>query len=279
MYLRKIKNIIFWCLVVGFTLSTFVPLFLILKHTITMGWSELSLDFIFNTPRAVGELGGGMSHAIVGSLMIIFVATIISVPVGIVTGTFLSEFSNSRLASITRTFIGILAGTPSIVIGIFAYVTLVVPWKSFSGWAGSLALSLVILPIVTRSTEEVLKLVPTTIREAGLALGFTKVKIFYYLLIKGNKRAILTGVILAISRSMGETAPLLFTAFGNVYLSYNLNGPISSLPVQIFNYASSPHLEWQRQAWTGAVVLIIIIFAVNIVSKIFVSNSSNASNR
>ncbi|MBF0299016.1 MAG: ABC transporter permease subunit, partial [Oligoflexia bacterium] len=201
-------------------LFTFVPLFLILEHTFTMGWTELSLDFIFNTPKSVEELGGGMFHAIVGSLIIIAFAAIISVPSGIITGTFLSEFPRSKVTSVLRTFIGILSGTPSIVIGIFAYVVLVLPFKSFSAWAGILALSLVILPIVTRSTEEVLKLVPITIREAGLALGFTRVKIFYYLLIKGNRRALSTGVILAISRSMGETAPLLFTAFGNVFISF-----------------------------------------------------------
>ncbi|MBF0206712.1 MAG: phosphate ABC transporter permease PstA [Oligoflexia bacterium] len=273
MLYRKLKNTYFWFMVIGFTLFTFIPLFLILKHTFTMGWNELSIDFIFNTPKPVGEYGGGMSHAIIGSLIIISLAVVVSIPAGIITGTFLSEFPKSKVSSILRTFIGILSGTPSIVIGIFAYVIMVVPLKSFSAWAGSLALSLVILPIVTRSTEEVLKLVPITIREAGLALGFTRIKIFYYLLIKGNRRALSTGVILAISRSMGETAPLLFTAFGNVYLSYKLSGPMATLPVQIFNYASSPHLEWQRQAWTGAMVLIMIIFSINVLSKLILSSS------
>ncbi|MBF0313565.1 MAG: phosphate ABC transporter permease PstA [Oligoflexia bacterium] len=271
MLARKIKNQLFLLFVSTIMLLTCIPLLLIIKHILTMGASAFSLELILNTPKAVGELGGGIAHAIAGSLLIVALASLYAVPIGIIAGVFLSEFRNSKLTFPLRTALDTLAGTPSIVIGIFAYVILVVPLKSFSGLAGSVALSLIIIPIVVKSTEEILKLIPITLREAGLALGFSRTKVIWHILIKCHRQALLTGVMLALARTMGETAPLLFTAFGNSNFTLNLRGPMASLPVQIFNYASSPHKDWQEQAWSGALVLIILVFLLSLSAKLVIS--------
>lgn len=269
--IRKINNLIFIVLVFVFTILTFVPLVLIMKHIFTMGIRSFTWDFIFNSARPIGELGGGMAHATIGSVIVISLAALASIPIGIILGTYLAEFPASKLINPLRASIDILAGTPSIVIGIFAYVLLVVPWNSFSAIAGSAALSLIIIPIITRSTEEILKLMPVSIREAGIALGLNKMQVIWNILIKCNRQALLTGIILGISRATGETAPLLFTAFGNNYLSYKLTAPIATLPVQIFNYASSPYEEWQQQAWSGAIMLILMVFMLNLFSRFLAS--------
>tara|TARA_R110002072_G_scaffold534_7_gene4243 strand:- start:142976 stop:143836 length:861 start_codon:yes stop_codon:yes gene_type:complete len=268
---RKFKNKFFHTLLGISAFMVLVPLFLVISYVFYKGISGLNLDFFLHTPKPVGETGGGMLHAILGTLYIVAIGAILAVPVGVISGTFLSMFGVGKIANTLRISIDLLTGVPSIVIGIFAYIIIVVPFKGFSALAGGIALSLIILPIVTRSTEEILKLVPDHIKEAGLALGLPRWKVIYFIIIRGNLKAILTGVILAISRAAGETAPLLFTAFGNRYVSTDLFTPMASLPVQIYNYSISPFDDWQRQAWTGAFVLIFLILGINLICRLFLN--------
>ncbi|MCP4915258.1 MAG: phosphate ABC transporter permease PstA [Oligoflexia bacterium] len=268
---RKAKNYFFHSLLSISAVLVLIPLFLVVAYVVYKGISGLSLDFFFNTPKPVGEVGGGMVHAIMGTLYLVALGSLIAVPIGVVCGTFLSEFGDGKIAKSLRVAIDLLTGVPSIVIGIFAYILIVIPFKGFSALAGGIALSLIILPIVTRSTEEILKLVPQHIKEAGLALGLPRWKVTYFIVVKGNLKAILTGVILAISRAAGETAPLLFTAFGNRYVSTELLSPMASLPVQIYNYSISPFDDWQAQAWTGAFVLIFLILGINLTCRTFLN--------
>ena len=270
-HIRKFKNYLFHALLCLAALVVITPLFMIFMYLFKMGASSLSWDFFTQTPKPVGQTGGGMVHAISGTFILVSLGGLIAIPLGISAGVYLSEFGESKLAGFLRQTTDLLTGVPSIVIGIFAYLLIVVPLKSFSALAGGFALSLIILPIVIRSTEEILKLVPLHIREAGLALGLPRWKVIYYIIIKGNASALLTGVILAISRAAGETAPLLFTAFGSLYLSGKLTGPMASLPVQIYNYAISPFDDWRRQAWAGAFVLICIVLGLNLIAKAIIS--------
>ncbi len=236
-----------------------------------MGATSINLDFFTSLPKPVGEDGGGMKHAILGTLYMVSIASVISIPLGLLCGVYLSEFGKGKVATLLRLTIDMLTGVPSIVIGIFAYITIVVPLKSFSAMAGGVALSIIILPIVCRSTEEILKLVPGHIREAGLALGLPRWRVIFNIVVKGNLSSLTTGVMLAISRAAGETAPLLFTAFGNMYLSYEIDEPMASLPVQIYNYAISPFDDWQRQAWAGSLVLIVLVLGINIFARTLIS--------
>ncbi|EQC50937.1 phosphate ABC transporter permease PstA [Bacteriovorax sp. DB6_IX] len=266
---RKFKNLLFKFLLTLASVSVLIPLILIFNFLLQKGSMALSLDFFLNEPKPVGELGGGMAHAIVGSLTMVGLSALISVPIGILCGVFLSEYRQGKIAAILKFTIDILTGIPSIVIGIFSYLIFVVTMKSFSAWAGAFALSIIILPIVTRTTEEILKLIPKHVREAGLALGLPKWKVILHIVLKGSKNSLITGVILAISRASGETAPLLFTAFGSMYFSDKLTEPMASLPVQIYNYAISPYDDWQRQAWAGAFTLILICLGLNISARLF----------
>jgi phosphate transport system permease protein len=231
------------------------------------GFNALSISFFTELPKPVGEIGGGMKHAILGTIFIVGLGAIFAVPVGITCGVYLSEFRKSRLAKNLKLSIELMSGIPSIVIGIFAYLIVVVPLKSFSALAGGFALSLIMLPTVIKTSEEILKLVPNHIREAGLALGLPRWKVILFIILKGELPNLFTGIILAISRASGETAPLLFTAFGNMYLSYDLKKPMATLPVQIYTYAISPYKDWQQQAWAGAFVLIFIIFSMNLFAR------------
>lgn len=265
---RKFKNWFFQFLLVVAAILVLTPILLIVQYTFVKGAGSLNLDFFTNLPKPVGEVGGGMRHAIIGTLYLVAIGAAIAVPIGIMAGIYLSEFDKKSALSKTLSFsIDLLTGVPSIIVGIFAYILLVVPMKSFNAMAGGVALSIIILPIVTRSTEEILKLVPDHIREAGLALGLPRWKVIFLIVVPGSFKGILTGVMLAISRAAGETAPLLFTAFGNMYMSYRIDQPMASLPVQIYNYAISPFEDWQRQAWGGAFVLIIIVLGINLSSR------------
>ena len=243
------------------------PLFLIIRYVFLQGVSSLNLDFFTKLPKPVGELGGGMVHAIVGTLYIVLLGTLIAVPIGIACGIYLSEFRKSRLAKNLKLTVDLMSGIPSIVIGIFAYLMVVVPLKSFSALAGGVALSIIMLPVIIKTSEEILKLVPNHIREAGLALGLPRWKVILFIILKGSLSSLLTGIILAVSRAAGETAPLLFTAFGNMYLSYDLKKPMATLPVQIYTYAISPFKDWQRQAWAGAFVLVVLILSLNLFAR------------
>ena len=244
-----------------------IPLFLVIKYVFQEGASSLSLSFFTELPKPVGEVGGGMMHAILGTMYIVLLGALIAVPIGITCGIYLCEFSKSKLSKTLKLTVDLMSGIPSIVIGIFAYLMVVVPLKSFSALAGGVALSIIMLPIIIKTSEEILKLVPNHIREAGLALGLPRWKVILFIILKGSISNLLTGIILAISRAAGETAPLLFTAFGNMYLSFDLKKPMATLPVQIYTYAISPFKDWQRQAWAGAFVLMVLILTMNLFAR------------
>ncbi len=264
---RKIKNHLFFGLILLSAALVLIPLFLVLKFVFVQGWSSLSLSFFTEIPKPVGEVGGGMKHAILGTIYIVLLGALIAVPLGVTCGIYLSEFGKSKLSKTLKLTVDLMSGIPSIVIGIFAYLMVVVPLKSFSALAGGVALSIIMLPIIIKTSEEILKLVPTHIREAGLALGLPRWKVILFIILKGSVSNLLTGIILAISRAAGETAPLLFTAFGNMYLSYEINKPMATLPVQIYTYAISPFKDWQRQAWAGAFVLMVLILTLNLFAR------------
>lgn len=264
---RKFKNVLFLILTLVSALVVLIPLFMIIQFVLVQGASSLSWSFFTELPKPVGETGGGMKHAILGTMYIVLLGAAIAIPVGVTCGIYLSEFSKSKLSKALKMTVDLMSGIPSIVIGIFAYLTVVVPLKSFSALAGGIALSIIMLPIIIKTSEEILKLVPNHIREAGLALGLPRWKVILFIILKGSISNLLTGMILAISRAAGETAPLLFTAFGNMYLSYNMNEPMASLPVQIYTYAISPYKDWQRQAWAGAFVLMVLILTMNLFAR------------
>lgn len=269
--IRNIKNRLFYLVILLSAVCVLAPLFLILKFVFMQGASSLNLSFFTEIPKPVGEIGGGMKHAIIGTIYIVLLGALISVPVGVTCGLYLSEFGKSKLSKSLKLTIDLMNGIPSIVIGIFAYLMVVVPFKSFSALAGGVALSIIMLPTIIKTSEEILKLVPNHIREAGLALGLPRWKVILFIILKGSISNLLTGIILAISRAAGETAPLLFTAFGNMYLSYDMTKPMATLPVQIYTYAISPFKDWQRQAWAGAFILMLLILSMNLFAR-FVLN-------
>lgn len=264
---RKFKNYLFLILTLASALAVLIPLFMIIQFVLVQGASSLSLNFFTELPRPVGEAGGGMKHAILGTIYIVLLGAAMAIPVGVTCGIYLSEFSKSKLSKTLKLTVDLMSGIPSIVIGIFAYLIVVVPLKSFSAFAGGIALSIIMLPIIVKTSEEILKLVPNHIREAGLALGLPRWKVILFIILKGSISNLLTGIILAISRAAGETAPLLFTAFGNMYINYHINEPMASLPVQIYTYAISPFKDWQRQAWGGAFVLMVLILTMNLFAR------------
>ena len=264
---RKFKNTLFLILTLAAALAVLIPLFMIIQFVLVQGASSLSWSFFTELPKPVGETGGGMRHAILGTMYIVGLGALIAIPNGVTCGIYLSEFSKSKLSKTLKMTVDLMSGIPSIVIGIFAYLIVVVPLKSFSALAGGISLSIIMLPIIIKTSEEILKLVPNHIREAGLALGLPRWKVILFIILKGSISNLLTGMILAISRAAGETAPLLFTAFGNMYFSYSLNEPMASLPVQIYTYAISPYKDWQRQAWAGAFVLMVLILTMNLFAR------------
>jgi phosphate transport system permease protein len=263
-YYRKLKSQFMMGVTVSATILTLVPLFLILGYLISKGASSVNLDFFLHMPKPVGQEGGGMANAIVGTFILVMVATLIGVPVGVGAGLYLSEFKSTKLASSVRFAADVLTGIPSIVIGIFAYALLVRPLHGFSVMSGGVALGVIMVPLITRTTEEMVALVPHELREAAYALGVTKWKTTLAIVTRTAMGGIATGIILAIARVAGETAPLLFTAFGNRFWSTNLFQPIASLPVQVYTYAISPFPDWQRQAWAGALVLTTIVLALEL---------------
>lgn len=264
---RQFKNFLFYAFMIFSATLVIVPLFLVVQYVFVKGMSSLNWDFFTNLPKPSGESGGGMKHAILGTLEMVALGGFFAIIPGILCGVYLAEYSKTKTAHSLKFAIDLLTGVPSIIIGIFAYILLVVPFKGFSAIAGGFALAIIILPVVTKSTEEILKLVPQHIREAGLALGLPRWKVMYFIVIRGNIDGIFTGIMLAISRAAGETAPLLFTAFGSRFLSFDLTQPMASLPVQIYNYAISPFDDWQRQAWAGCFVLITLVLSFNLSAR------------
>ena len=249
-------------------LLALVPLFFVFFYVVQQGFSSLNLDFFTKMPKPVGEAGGGMANAIVGTLVLIAIAGAIAIPVGIIAGVYLSEYGKKKFASLVRFTADILNGVPSIVIGIFAYGLAVLPVKHFSALAGGLALSFMMIPIITRTTEELLNLVPGTLREGSLALGATRSRAAFSVMVPAALPGIMTGILVALSRIAGETAPLLFTAFNNRYFSTRLDQPISSLTVQVYTYAISPYEDWHRQAWAGALVLVAVVFLFSVLARV-----------
>jgi len=249
-----------------------LPLLLILLHLLKQGASSLSLSFFTNMPKPVGEAGGGMANAIVGTLVLIGTASLIGLPIGIGAGLYLAEKKTTRLAYTVRFLSDVLNGLPSIVIGIFAWEFMVRPIGHFSALAGAVALGAMMIPLVTRTTEEMLGVVPTSLREAALALGYPKWRTSISIVLRTALAGIATGALVAVARIAGETAPLLFTAFGNQFWSTGLREPIAALPLQIFTYAISPYDEWHQQAWAGALVLISIVLIISIAAR-FVTRS------
>ena len=245
-----------------------VPLALILVYVISHGFSALNWAFFTQMPKPVGEAGGGMANAIVGTLILIALAAAIAVPVGVLSGIHLAEYGGTRFGSIVRFTADVLNGVPSIVIGIFAYGLVVLPVHRFSALAGGVALSIMMVPIVTRTTEELLRLVPGGLKEGALALGATRTRAMFTVILPAALPGILTGILVALARIAGETAPLLFTAFNNRYWSTSLAQPIGSLTVQIFTYAIAPYEDWHRQAWAGAFVLVAMILILSIVARL-----------
>jgi phosphate transport system permease protein len=245
-----------------------IPLFAIIFYVLKTGLSKLSWHFITNIPKPVGELGGGIANALLGSLLIVLFATIIAVPLGILCGIFLSENKDSKLSYYSRLAVDVLQGTPSIVVGIVIYFWIVKPSGGFSAISGSIALAIMMLPIVIRSTEETLKLLPSSLKEAGLALGLPYHKVILRIIVPCGMSGIISGVMLSVARVAGETAPLLFTAFGNPYMNSNILKPMQSLPLLIFNYATSPYDEWHDLAWGASLILLIWILLLNITTKL-----------
>jgi phosphate transport system permease protein len=262
------KSKAFQVLTVILAFACVVPLIYILIFIIQAGVTKINWHFFVNIPKPVGEIGGGIANALLGTLIIIVVAAAIAIPIGILCGVYLSENKKSRLAYWSRLCVDILQGVPSIVIGIVAYFWLVKPLGGFSALSGSVALAIMMLPIVIRSTEETLKLLPDTLREAGFALGVPFHRVILKVLIPCGISGILSGVMLSIARVVGETAPLLFTAFGNPYLSANIFRPMQSLPLLIFNYATSPYNDWHDLAWGASCILLMFVLVLNIFTKL-----------
>jgi len=273
---RKITNsvMIGLCALAG--VLTILPLLYIFLYTTRSGISSLNLDFFTQLPKPVGEEGGGMANAIVGSLILIGIGALIGIPVGILSGIYISEYSKNFIATIVRFTTDILSGVPSIVIGIFAYGVVVIPMQRFSALAGGFALGILMIPTITKVTEEMLKLVPQSLREASLALGVSRWKTTLRIVLTTASSGIITGILLAIARAAGETAPLLFTAFGNSFWQTSIDEPMAALPLQIFAYAISPYEDWHRQAWAGAFVLIFLVFIVNLLVRYVTRNKLNS---
>ena len=275
---RKLKSNIVVFLCGAAVVTALVPLAMILFYVISHGVTALNWAFFTQMPKPVGEPGGGMANAIFGSLVLIAIAALIAVPVGILAGIHLSEYGGTKLASAIRFSADVLNGVPSIVVGIFAYGLVVLPLQRFSALAGGFALSIMMVPIITRTTEELLRLVPGGLKEGALALGATRTRAMFTVILPAALPGIITGVLVALARIAGETAPLLFTAFNNRFWSTSLTQPIGSLTVQIFTYAISPYEDWHRQAWAGAFVLVMLILILSMLAR-FVTRNLERMNR
>jgi phosphate transport system permease protein len=246
-------------------------LFFILGYLVFNGGTSINWDFFTKLPKPVGEVGGGMANAIVGSGKILLLASLMGVPVGFLGGIYLAEFSGKGMASVVRYAADLLNGVPSIVIGIFAYSLVVLPFKHFSAYAGAFALGMMMIPITLRSTEEFLKSVPRMLREGAMALGASKWKTIVTVIVPAAYRGIMTAILLALARVAGETAPLLFTAFGNRFESHGWSQPTATLPVMIYTYAVSPYDDWHRQAWAAGLVLLGLVLIINIMARTILS--------
>jgi phosphate transport system permease protein len=248
-------------------LVALVPLAFLLFFVVIQGVQALNIDFFTKMPKPVGETGGGLANAIVGTLILTGLGSLFAIPIGILSGVYMSEYTGTRFASLVRFAADTLNGVPSIVIGVFVYGVAVLPFRQFSAIAGGLALGVMMIPIIARTTEELLLLVPGTMREGALALGATRSRAVFSVVVPAALPGIITGVVLALARIAGETAPLLFTAFSNRFFTTRLTQPIASLTVMIYTYANSPYADWHRQAWAGALVLVAIVLICSLLAR------------
>jgi phosphate transport system permease protein len=265
---RRLTSALF----VGFcalsVLMALVPLAFVLFFVVSQGIRALNFDFFTQMPKPVGEPGGGMANAIVGTLIVTGLGSLTAIPIGIMSGVYMSEYAGTRFSSAVRFAADTLNGVPSIVIGVFAYGVAVLPFKQFSALAGGLALGMMMIPIIARTTEELLLLVPNTMREGALALGSTRAGAVFRVVLPAALPGIITGIVLALARIAGETAPLLFTSFNNRFFTTSLRQPIATLTVQVYTYAISPYEDWHRQAWAGALVLVTIVLCCSLLARV-----------
>jgi phosphate transport system permease protein len=271
---RKFVNYFMFSMTGLCALVTVGVLFFILGYLVWNGGSSLSWAFLTHLPTPVGESGGGMANAIVGSAKLLLLASAFGIPIGFLGGVYLAEFGGRSFPFVVRYTADLLNGVPSIVMGIFAYTIVVLPMKHFSTLAGGLALGVMMIPIAVRTTEEALRTVPLMLREGGLALGASKWKTIATVVVPAARKGIVTGIILVIARVAGETAPLLFTAFSNRFWSPGWNQPTASLPVMVYTYAISPYDDWHKQAWAAGLVLLTLVLVANVAAKLFVSGRS-----
>jgi len=264
---RAVSNVIL--VLCGLSVAiALVPLALVLFYVITQGVTSLNLSFFTEMPKPVGETGGGMANAIVGSVVVTSLGAAFAIPIGIMSGIYAAEYSGTRLSNAVRFAADTLNGVPSIVIGVFVYSIAVLPFRQFSALAGGLALGVMMIPLIMRTTEELLLLVPSTLREGALALGATRARAVFTVVVPAALPGILTGILLALARIAGETAPLLFTALNNRFFSTDIRQPIATLTVQVFNYAQAPYEDWHRQAWAGALVLVALVFICSLLARV-----------
>jgi len=265
---RRAVNVVMSWLAAAAAGLVVLPLLLIFAFLLWQGASAVNVDFFTHLPKPVGEVGGGMANAIVGTLILLTLAAVLGLPVGILGGLYLAESRDRRLPWIARFLADVLNGVPSIVIGIFAYTVIVLPMRRFSALAGGFALALIMVPIVLRTTEEMIRLVPRTFREAGLGLGLPEWKVDLRIVLPAARAGIVTGIMVAMARIAGETAPLLFTALGNRFWHQGLDQPMAALPLQIYAYAIAPYDDWHRQAWAGALVLITLVLITSLAARL-----------
>ncbi len=265
---RRWKSRIMVSLLIASVLVAVAPLILILGTLIIRGAGSINFDFFTRMPAPAGEAGGGVAHAIVGTLLMVGTAGLIGLPLGIGAGVFCSEFPRSKLATTARFVADVMNGTPSIVIGVVAWTLIVARQKHFSGFAGSAALAMIMIPMVLRTTEEMIKLVPHSLREAALALGYPRWRTSLSVMVRTCLPGIVTGSLLAIARVAGETAPLLFTALGSQFMGTNLRQPIAALPLTVFTYATGPYDDWHRIAWATALVLIMVVLCLSLIARL-----------
>jgi phosphate transport system permease protein len=265
---RRLQSNVMVGLMIAAVIVAMLPLFFILLNLVVKGASSLNLAFFTRMPVPAGETGGGVAHAIVGTLIIVGMASLIGLPVGVAAGIFCAEYGHTRLALVSRFVADVMNGTPSIVVGVFAWTWIVARQKHFSGLAGSAALAMLMIPMVMRTTEEMVKLVPNSLREAALALGYARWRTSLSIVVRTALPGIVTGSLLAIARISGETAPLLFTALGSQFMNLNPRQPMAALPLTVFTYATGPYEEWHRFAWATALVLIMVVFLLSLAARI-----------
>ncbi len=267
--IRKIKEKAFLVFCWAAAFFAVLPLVMLISYVVLKGISSINLAFFIHVPAPLGESGGGMANAIVGTLMIVIIGCLFSLPVGIFSGLWLAEWGKGKRGFLIRYCVDVMSGIPSIVLGIFAYILIVLPMQRFSALAGGFAMGLVMIPYITRATEEMVRMVPRTLKESALALGIPEWRVSWSIVLRSAWNGIFTGVMLAIARASGETAPLLFTAFSSLYWNFAVDQPTASMTVQIYNYAIAPFEEWNNMAWAGSLVLVAMVLLVTITVRKF----------